>query len=46
MDVAQKEKLVMPPELAARLALHSERNMRRCLLSIGGVQGAAVPVQG
>ena len=34
MDVAQKEKLVMPPELAARLALHSERNMRRCLLSM------------
>ena len=34
MDVAQKEKLAMPPELAARLALHSERNMRRCLLSM------------
>jgi hypothetical protein len=34
MDVARREKLVLPPELAGRVALHSERNMRRALLSL------------
>ena len=34
MEVAKKEKLQLPPELAGRVALHSERNMRRALLSL------------
>jgi replication factor C subunit 3/5 len=33
-DVARREKLTLPPELAARVALHAERNMRRALLSL------------
>ena len=33
-DVAKKQKLDLPPELAGRVALHSERNMRRALLSL------------
>lgn len=34
VEVARREKLVLPPELAGRVALHSERNMRRALLSL------------
>ena len=31
-SVAQKEGLTLPPQLAARVAAHSDRNMRRALL--------------
>jgi replication factor C subunit 3/5 len=33
-DVAKKEKLELPPELATRVAVASRRNMRRALLSL------------
>ena len=32
--VAQKEGLTLPPQLAARVAAHSDRNMRRALLML------------
>ena len=33
-EVARREKLTLPPELAGRVAAHAERNMRRALLSL------------
>jgi replication factor C subunit 3/5 len=33
-DVAKREKLQLPPELAGRVAMHAERNMRRAMLSL------------
>ncbi len=34
IEVARREKLTLPAELAGRVALHAERNMRRALLSL------------
>ena len=33
-EVARREKLTLPPELAGRVAAHAQRNMRRALLSL------------
>lgn len=32
--VAKKEGLILPPELAGRIALHSNRNLRRSILCL------------
>ena len=42
-DVAKKEKLTLPPELAGRVAAHSERNMRRALLSLEACRAHQYP---
>ena len=42
-DVAKREKLTLPPELAGRVAAHSERNMRRALLSLEACRAHQYP---
>lgn len=42
-EVARREKLQLPAELAGRVALHSERNMRRALLSLEAGGGEGTP---
>ena len=42
-DVAKKEKLELPPELATRIAVASQRNMRRALLAFETCRVTAYP---
>jgi len=42
-DVAKKEKLELPPELATRIAVASQRNMRRALLAFETCRVMAYP---
>jgi len=42
-EVAKKEKLELPPELATRIAVASQRNMRRALLALETCRVTAYP---